>query len=348
MRIINLCPGTIAETALKRNRWRVTHGSRNGGIRKKQKIPVGISSCLLGEEVRYNGGHKHNAYCTEVLARYFDFTPYCPEVAIGLGVPRETIRLVGEVGHVRVVGTQNPALDVTDRLSDYAAEVAPGVAPLRGYIFMKDSPSCGLYSAKVYSSKGAPVGKGAGLFAGRLRERFPLMPMEESGRLNDAGLRENFIARVFLFDRWMREVMQEPSAQKLVAFHSKHKYFVMSYSQKLYRETGAMVAKAGCGDLPTLLNNYIQVVMQGTLRPPTRKGHVNVLFHMVGYLREAVPGGIRQDLMKAIDEYRVGQVPLAVPMKLMQHYLDNYANDYINQQTYLNPYPFELGLRNTI
>lgn len=313
-----------------------------------EKIAVGISSCLLGEEVRYNGGHKHDAYCTSVLARYFDFKSFCPEVAIGLGVPRQTIRLVGEVGAARVVGTQDPSFDVTDRLAFYADSVLDSVADLRGYIFMKDSPSCGLYSAKVYSEKGAPIGKGPGLYAGRLRERFPLLPMEESGRLNDPGLRENFIARVFFYDRWLRDVAADPSAQKLVAFHSRHKYFVMSYGQKLYRETGGLVARAGCGELQQLLADYIEKIMLGTAKPPTRKGHVNVLSHMVGYLRETVPGGIRQDLIKAIDEYRTGQVPLAVPMKLMQHYLDNYASDYIKQQTYLHPYPFELGLRNTI
>lgn len=317
-------------------------------IGQTYKISVGISSCLLGEEVRYNGGHKHDNYCTAVLARYFEFKPFCPEVAVGLGIPRQTIRLVGEPGAVRVLGTQDSTLDVTDRLSSYAESVADSVSDLRGYIFMKDSPSCGLYSAKVYSKKGAPVGKSAGIYSGRLRERFPLLPMEESGRLNDPELRENFIARVFLYDRWLHDVAAEPSAQKLVAFHSRHKYFVMSYGQKLYRETGALVARAGCGELQQLLSDYIQKIMLGTAKPTTRKGHVNVLLHMVGYLRKTVPGGIRQDLIKAIEEYRTGQVPLAVPMKLMQHYLDNYASDYIKQQTYLSPHPFELGLRNTI
>lgn len=313
-----------------------------------KKIPVGISSCLLGEEVRYNGGHKHNAYCTDVLAQHFAFKPFCPEVAIGMGVPRETIRLVGELGRARARGTQNSEQDVTDRLQTYAEAVVAEAAALRGYILMKDSPSCGLYSTKVYSDKGAPIGKGAGIFAARLRERLPLLPMEESGRLNDPGLRENFVSRVFFYDRWWREVACEPSPHKLVAFHSRDKYFVMSYGQKLYRETGALVARAGSGDLRPLLEEYIQTIMRGTLKPPTRKGHVNVLFHMVGYLRKLVPGGIRQDLTQAIEEYRTGLVPLVVPMKLMQHYLDNYASDYIRQQTYLHPYPFELGLRNNI
>ncbi len=313
-----------------------------------QKIAVGISSCLLGEQVRYNGGHKHNHYCTATLAKYFAFKPFCPEVAIGMGVPRQTIRLVVEEANARAIGTQDSALDVTDRLLGYADKVAEGGEVLCGYILMNDSPSCGLYSTKVYSDKGAPVGKGAGLFAGRLRAHFPLLPMEEAGRLNDPALRENFIARVFLYERWRREVASEPSAHKLVDFHSRHKYFFMSYGQKLYRETGAMVARAGGDDLLQLLVNYIDAVMRGTFMPSTRKGHVNVLSHMVGYLRKTVPGEIRQDLAQAIEEYRIGQVPLAVPMKLMQHYLENYGSAYIRQQVYLNPYPFELGLRNHI
>jgi uncharacterized protein YbgA (DUF1722 family)/uncharacterized protein YbbK (DUF523 family) len=315
---------------------------------RREKIVVGISSCLLGEMVRYNGGHKHSTYCTDVLAEYFAFQSFCPEVAIGMGVPRETIRLVGEAGNVRARGVQNPALDVTDRLLGYADKVGAEIQTLCGYILMHDSPSCGLYSTKVYNDKGAPVGKGAGLYAGRLRARFPLLPMEEAGRLNDPVLRENFIARVFLYERWRRQVANDPSARNLVDFHSRHKYFFMAYGQKLYRETGAMVAKAGGDDLPQLLANYIATVMRATLTPPTRKGHVNVLAHMLGYLRKTVAGGIRQELVQAIEEYRVGQVPLAVPMKLMQHYLENYGNAYIRQQIYLNPYPYELGLRNHI
>jgi uncharacterized protein YbgA (DUF1722 family)/uncharacterized protein YbbK (DUF523 family) len=317
-------------------------------IEPVKKIAVGISSCLLGEEVRHNGGHKHDAYCTAVLGRYFDFKSFCPEVAIGLGVPRQTIRLMGELGAARAVGTQDPSLDVTDRLAAYAESAVDSAMGLRGYIFMKDSPSCGLYSAKIYSAKGALIGKSAGVYAGKLRERLPLLPMEESGRLNDPVLRENFIARVFFYDRWLREVAVEPSPQALVAFHSRHKYFVMSYGQSLYRDTGALVARAGCGELQKLLAEYIQRVMRGTAKPPTRKGHVNVLSHMAGYLRKTVPGGVRQDLAKAIEEYRIGQVPLVVPMKLIQHYLDNYASAYIKQQAYLSPYPFELGLRSTI
>lgn len=312
------------------------------------KIPMGISSCLLGEAVRYNGGHKHSHFCTDDLSEFVEFTAYCPEVAIGLGVPREPIRLVGDFERPRVVGTVHRDMDVTDKLTQYALAVADNAAELCGYIFMKDSPSCGLFSAKVYTEKGVHPKKTAGVFSKVLRERFPLMPMEEAGRLNDARLRENFIARAYVYFHWRTEMADDPAAAKLVAFHSRHKYFAMSYSQVLYKTLGQIVAAAGTGNIQTRTNDYIHALMTGTQRPPTKKGHANVLFHLVGYLREAVPGGVRQDLTAAIEDYRNNIVPLAVPMKLMTHYIENYASDYIKSQTYLNPYPYKLGLRNAI
>lgn len=317
--------------------------------RSHSRIPIAISSCLLGESVRYNGGHKRSVFCADTLSLYFEYLPFCPEVAIGMGVPRESIRLVGDWDAPNAVGTKTESLDVTKALVGYADDVRDQIKDCRGYIFMKDSPSCGLYSTKVYNSKmGLHPKKRSGLYAARIRESFPLIPMEESGRLNDPELRENFIARVFAFDDWKSNVHSQPSAKKLVAFHSRYKYWVMAYSQALYKKLGQMVASAGVGDINELCHAYIHDLMDGTRKPPTRTGHVNVLFHLVGYLRETVPGGIRQDLTQAIDEYRRALVPLAVPMKLMEHYLENYASDYVRRQSYINPYPYELGLRNAI
>lgn len=309
-------------------------------------VRVAISSCLLGESVRYNGGHKRSDFCAEELSKYFDLAPFCPEVAIGMGVPREAIRLVGDWNSPRAVGTKSPSLDVSESLLAYADAVKDEVLQCSGYIFMKDSPSCGLYSTKVYTEKGTHVKKRAGLFAGRIRDILPLLPMEEVGRLNDGVLRENFVTRVYLFHDWQTRV--ELQAKSLINFHSRHKYLIMAYSQKLYRCLGRMVASAGGNDLAALQASYIHELMVGTQKAPSKRGHVNVLYHMVGYLREMVPGGIRQDLTRAIDEYSSGQVPLSVPMKLMRHYLENYGSDYIKGQSYLSPHPFELGLRNSI
>lgn len=314
----------------------------------ESKIPVGISACLLGDEVRYNGGHKHQRYCTETLSSYFEFYKFCPEVAIGLGVPRESIRLVGDIDSPRAVGTKDSAFEVTAPLLEYARTMVPSVAQFSGFIWMKDSPSCGMFSTNVYSKPDMPPAKGAGLVAGLVHEQLPVVPMEESGRLNDAALRENFIARVFAYHEWRQRLAVNLSAAELVAFHSRHKYWVMSYGPALYRELGRMVAGAGGVQIDRLADNYISALMTGTRKPPSRTGHVNVLYHLVGYLKEAVPGGIRQDLVCAIEEYRTEQVPLAVPMKIMSHYIENYASDYIRAQSYLNPYPFALGLRNAL
>lgn len=312
------------------------------------KIPVGISSCLLGEEVRYNGGHKHQRYCTEVLSEYFDFQSFCPEVAIGMGIPREPIRLVGGLASPRAVGTKTAEVDVTDQLLDYAESMAGLASACSGFIWMKDSPSCGLFSTKVYQKDGAPPAKRAGLVAAVVRERLPLLPMEEGGRLNDSVLRENFITRVLIYHQWKQMLRSPLSPSALVDFHSRHKYLVMSYGQALYKTLGRMVARAGSAPIDDLGRVYIESFMKGTEAAPTRAGHVNVLFHLLGYLKEVVPGGIRQDLVQAIEEYRTELVPLAVPMKMMSHYIDNYASSYVKQQSYLSPHPFELGLRNTL
>lgn len=315
---------------------------------KWERIPVGISSCLLGDNVRYDGGHKHQRYCTDVLARYFDFHTFCPEVAIGMGVPRQPIRLVGELLSPRAVGSRDAELDVTEQLLDYGDQMVLRVAQFSGYIWMKDSPSCGMFNTKVYQQPNVPPAKRAGLVADRVRRRLPQIPMEEGGRLNDPALRENFVVRVLVYHEWRQFLALAPSAAGLVAFHSRHKYWVMSYSQALYRELGRLVAGAGSKAIAELAERYIAALMAGTEKPPARSGHVNVLYHIAGYLKEALPGGIRRDLVQAIEEYRKGQVPLAIPIKMISHYVDNYAGDYIKAQSYLHPHPFELGLRNAL
>ncbi len=312
------------------------------------KINVGISSCLLGEEVRFNGGHKQSRFCLDHLSRVFKFHPFCPEVAIGLGVPREAIRMVGELDNPRVVGTATPSMDVTDALVDYGNEIAVYSERLSGYILMKNSPSCGLYSAKIYRGSHPLPGKHAGMFTRTLRQACPLLPMEEEGRLNDPRLRENFIARVFAYQDWLDSVGNAPTPKKLVDFHSRYKYLVMAHSQQGYRRLGQRIAKAGCEDVNALAQEYIQTFMETITRLASRKGHANTMYHLLGYLREEVPGTVRQELVKNIEEYREGIVNLAVPMALLNHYLKLYGSDYVKSQAYLAPYAHDLGLRNTI
>lgn len=313
------------------------------------KIPVGISSCLLGEQVRFNGGHKQSRFCLDHLSRVFEFQGFCPEVAIGMGVPREPIRLLGSVEAPRAVGTVDPSVDVTDDLDAYGVEVGELSKSLCGYILMKNSPSCGLFSAKVYNEKGGVwPGKHAGIFARALTRVNPLIPVEEEGRLNDALLRENFIARVFAYSDWKATVAGAPTADKIVKYHSRYKYLLMAHGQAPYRELGRMVAQAGVGDVMEFADRYISAFMAAITKPASRKGHANTLYHLVGYLREEVPGTIRQELVESIEEYRKGIVNLAVPVALLKHYLKMHGSDYIKDQAYLAPYANDLGLRNAI
>lgn len=313
-----------------------------------EKIPVGISACLLGQEVRYNGGHKQSRFCLDHLSRVFEFESFCPEVAIGMGVPRESIRLMGDPENPRAVGTKTRTLDVTDQLHDYGIAIGEYSRKLCGYILMKDSPSCGLFSTKIYNEKGNYPGRHAGIFVRALRKVNPLLPLEEEGRLNDAVLRENFIARVFAFHDWKSSAADAPTPEKLVKFHSRYKYLLMAHSQKSYRELGQMIARAGIDDPLELAQNYLAQFMQTITKPASRKGHANTLYHLVGYLKENVPGAIRQELVASIEDYRTGIVNLAVPVALISHYLKLYGSDYIQSQAYLEPYARDLGLRNTI
>lgn len=314
----------------------------------ERKIPVGISSCLLGENVRYNGGHTQSRFCLNNLSRVFEFSSYCPEVAIGLGIPREPIRMIGPLESPRVVGTVTVENDVTDALFQYGLEIGRNSEHLSGYILMKNSPSCGYRSTKVYNGKVSFPGKYAGMFTRGLMEQNPLLPVEEDGRLNDAVLRENFIARVYAFDDWKRNVGNEPTAQKLVNFHSRYKYMVMAHGQQPYKILGQMVAKAGIGSIVELAGEYISTFMQALQKPASRRAHTNTLAHLLGYLRDGVDGKARQAIAEEIENYRLGKVNLSVPVALLKHYLNLYGSDYIKSQSYLQPHSYDLGLRNTI
>ncbi len=323
--------------------------AQNTEIEIARKIPVGISSCLLGQEVRYNGGHKRSRYCLEVLADCFAFEPFCPEMAIGLGVPREPIRLVAPKGEpARALGTVNNGLDVTDALLESGRRLAQQRSHLRGYILMKGSPSCGLERVKVYHPNGMPNTASSGVFVRALREANPLLPMEEEARLNDPVLRENFIARVFAYDDWIDSVHSAPSYHNLIRFHSRQKYLLMAHHYESYRQLGRLLGQARQYPLGVALERYITTFMAAMARPATRKSHSNVLQHILGYLKRAIDSECRQALLQSIEQYRRGLVPLVVPLTLLKHYLQRYGSDYIRAQSYLDPYPHELGLRNAL
>ncbi|MFW1677170.1 YbgA family protein [Pontibacter sp. JAM-7] len=312
-------------------------------------IPVGISACLMGQKVRFDGGHKRSRYCLDVLSECFEFKSFCPEVAVGLGTPREPIRLVDMPQGRRVVGTKDPSIDVTDALKDYAEQVYQAAPELCGYILMKGSPSCGMERVKVYHANGNPNVAGSGLYAERLMQLHPALPVEEEGRLQDAVLRENFITRVFVYHDWKTDVVPELSLHKMLQFHSRHKYQLMAHHYQGYRVLGRFLAQEA-PRLPVAeaAETYLKELMAFLRRPATRKTHSNVLMHIMGYLKKHLDSATRHDLLSAIEDYRTKKVHLVVPLSLLQHYLKRYGSEYILSQAYLNPYPHELGLRNYI
>lgn len=313
-------------------------------------IKLGISACLLGEQVRFDGGHKRHDFIHDTLSRYFSFVPVCPEVAIGLGIPREPIRLVATAGVVRAVGTRNPEMDVTSALRDHAAQTAAGLDDISGYIFKKGSPSCGMERVKVYHVNGMPQAQGRGIYADELLRRMPLLPAEEEGRLEDPVLRENFIERVFIYHRWQRLSRAILTPAALVEFHTEHKYAILSRGQTAYRQLGRLVAHAGGKNtaFAELCDEYIALLMHTLVKPAKRGHHANVLMHMMGYLKNRLEPQDKQDLLRHIDDYRRGIVPLVVPLTLLNHFLRKHPDRYLQRQRYLLPYPDQLSLRNSI
>ena len=311
-------------------------------------IRVGISSCLLGQEVRFDGGHKRDAYIMGTLSQFFEFVPVCPEEAVGLGIPRQPIRLVRSGKGVRVVGVKDPRLDPTDALAEFGRQTAGRLDDVSGYILKNNSPSCGMERVKIYSEKGMPERKGVGIYAAALMEALPLLPVEEEGRLGDPVLRENFIERVFVYHRWQQLVAAGPSPAGLVEFHADHKYLIMAHGQAAYRELGRMVADAGKTDLSRLADHYVATLMRTLRKPSGPRQHVNVLHHLMGYLKRYLDAEDRAELVDMIQQYRNGLVPLIVPITLLRHHFRRHPVPYVERQHYLSPHPKELMLRNRI
>ena len=311
-------------------------------------VRLGVSACLLGARVRFDGGHKRNRYLIDELGAHFEFVPFCPEVAIGMGTPRPSIRLVGDVEAPRALGSRDDGLDVTDALQAYSANRARRLEGLSGFIFKKDSPSCGMERVKVYSDKGMPQREGVGIFARAVQQANPLLPVEEEGRLNDSTLRENFVSRVFVYARWQALRQQGLTKKGLLDFHTRHKLLLMAHSPVAYRELGRLLARLDNASLDGLADRYIERIMQVLKTPANRKRHVNVLQHVLGYLRKHVDAVNRADLVDVIDDYRRGMVPLVVPVTLLQHHFRSNPHPWISRQVYMNPHPRELLLRNTL
>lgn len=308
-------------------------------------LKLGISSCLLGQRVRYDGNHKRDGYITETLARYFEFVPVCPEVAVGLGVPRPPIRLVGSAARPRAVGVDDPTLDVTEALTAYGGRQAQMLAELSGYIFKSKSPSCGLERVKVYVRGATAPRTGTGIYAAAFRAARPLLPLEEEGRLNDAALRDNFLERVLAYGRWQRLQAEGVTAARLVEFHTAHKLALMAHGPARYAALGRIVARADRRRAKTVAERYIEAFMQMLAHPATRRMHANVLLHVAGYLKRELDAGDRGELREAIESYRTSAMPLLVPITLLRHHFRRHPNPWIGRQVYLYPDAAEMALR---
>jgi len=316
-------------------------------MRIMEKITIGISTCLLGEKVRYDGGHKHDRYITDTLGQYFEWAPVCPEVGCGLPVPREAMRLVGDPEDPKLL-TIRTGIDHTERMKGWAQRKLDDLAKegLSGFIFKSRSPSSGMQGVKVYSESGMPSRRGAGIFAKAFMKRFPLLPAEDDGRLNDPRLRENFIERVFVFKRWQEFLKKGGSPGDLVNFHTDHKLLVMAHSPQHFSILGKIVANPGkSGSKP---GAYIETMMEGLRLGATSKKNTNVLHHIMGYFKKQITGDEKQELLEIIEHYYKGLIPLVVPVTILNHYVRKYGEPYLKRQHYLNPHPLELMLRNHV
>lgn len=309
------------------------------------KIRLGISSCLLGERVRYDGNHKHDSFLTGTFGLFFEWVPVCPEVAIGLGIPRPPIRLVGSPASPRAVGAKDATIDVTDKLAAYGKRQAHALENLSGYIFKSKSPSCGLERVKVYRAAGAPAAYGRGIYADAFLSAQPWLPAEEEGRLGNPRLRENFIERVFVYRRWQELVARGLSASRLVEFHAHHKLALMAHDVEAYRALGRLVAQAGRRNLKEFGREYIRRLMDAFRRPATPARHANVMMHLMGYLKKQLDAEDKAELLEMIHAYRRGETPFAAPLTLLRHYFRRFPDPTIMRQTYLHPGPRELLLR---
>ncbi len=312
------------------------------------KIRLAISACLLGQPVRFNGGHKESRLCNRTLAEHFEFVALCPEVAIGMGTPREPIRLLDSAEQIRAVGTVDKTLDVTQALADYGLQMASQHSDICGYIFMQQSPSCGVERVKVYQANGIPAKTGRGIYSNAFCAARPDLPVEEDGRLNDPILRENFLTRVFAYARWQALLRGGLTRRGILDFHVGYKYQLLANNPQQYRALGQLLAAIGQHDPAELGPRYFSLLMAALKKPANRRSHSNVLEHLSGYLKRALGSADKAEISQLISQYRQGLVPLVVPLTLLKHHFRHYPDAYISRQAYLQPHPENLSLRNEI
>jgi uncharacterized protein YbgA (DUF1722 family)/uncharacterized protein YbbK (DUF523 family) len=315
----------------------------------EQPLRVGISACLLGEKVRFDGGHKRDSFLVDTFGRFVEWVPVCPEVELGLGTPRESLRLVRKDAAIRMVNTRS-GRDISDEMRAYARARVDDLAKerLAGYVLKKDSPSCGMERVKIFTDGGMAEKQGRGFFAEALRERFPQLPVEEEGRLGDARLRDNFIERVFAWVRLRALFESRWTVGDLVRFHTAHKMTLLAHEPEIYTELGRLVARAKSADRTKVEERYRERFMTALAVIATTRKHTNALMHMLGHFKTLVDDDARGELLTSIEDYRTGLVPLIVPLTLVKHHVRRSHVDYLAGQVYLDPHPKELMLRNHV
>jgi uncharacterized protein YbgA (DUF1722 family)/uncharacterized protein YbbK (DUF523 family) len=314
-----------------------------------EKVKIGISTCLLGENVRYDGGHKLDRFLKDTLGRYVEYVPICPEVECGLGIPREAMHLEGKPESPLLITTRTRQ-DMTSRMVEWAQKRVAKLEKeyLCGFIFKSDSPSSGMERVKIYNENKMPFKNGVGIFAGIFMKHFPLLPVEDEGRLHDPGLRENFIERIFTLKRWREALNKERNRRQLVDFYTRHKLLILAHSPKHYQAMGKLVADQKNMSLQGLNNQYQEFLLESLSMKTTPKKNVNVLQHMMGYFKQQLSAGEKKELLETIIRYQKGYIPLIVPVTLISHYVHKYDQPYLREQVYLDPHPLELQLRNHV
>ena len=310
---------------------------------------LGVSACLLGKEVRFDGGHKKNNFILSSLSKHVEFKSICPEMEAGFGMPRPTMQLRQQGNEIRLVFSKNPEIDVTDQLVNYSSSKVNQLEHLDGFIFKKDSPSCGAFRVSVVIHKdGFRNREGVGLFAKTFMDRYPLIPVEDEGRLNDAAICENFFERVYAYRRWKKISNPDKNVQGLIEFHARHKLMLMARGSHFYQELGRLVAGTTTKDLMQKREKYILRFMQIMKITSQRGRQVNVLQHIMGYLKQAISSEDKQELLSIFEAYRQRQLPLITPVTLLRHHLRVHPQYYISEQHYLEPFPEQLALRSSL
>ena len=314
------------------------------------KIRIGVSSCLIGEKVRWNGDHKQDRYVREILSRYFEYIPVCPEMEVGMGVPRETVALYGDPEKPSMISKKTQT-DWTKPMGKYIKSRINTLSAddLCGYIFKSKSPSCGISRVPLYSEFGShKVKHGPGMFANAFINSFPLVPTEDEGRLNDPRIRENFIVRVFSFKRFNRLLNEKFSLGKWVKFHTQHKFLLLAHSRKHYDDLGELVAHSKTIKPLELKKKYGKLFMEALTSKSTPKKNTDVLLHMMGFLKKLLTKIEKEDILSTIEDYRSEILPLIVPVTLIRHQVKKHNIEYLHDQVYLNPHPKELMLLNHV